>query len=144
MGRTNENGFTLVELLCVMLIIGLLAAIAIPSFFGQRDKALDAEAKAAVRTAQTAIEVYATDQKNGYSDPPSGTIEAELTRIEPTLEEVSGRLDVSGNSRSEYTITVSSEVAGQTFTIRRDPGGSTTIECGSEGKAGCPLDGSWG
>ena len=57
----REAGFTLVELLVVMLILGLLAAIAIPSFFNQRDKAKDADAKAGVRTAQTAMETYATD-----------------------------------------------------------------------------------
>ena len=41
----DESGFTLVELLVVMLILGLLAAIAIPAFFNQRNKAKDADAK---------------------------------------------------------------------------------------------------
>jgi type IV pilus assembly protein PilA len=41
--RGEESGFTLVELLVVMLILGLLAAIAIPAFFNQRDKARDAD-----------------------------------------------------------------------------------------------------
>src|ERR671914_556209 len=62
----SESGFTLVELLVVMLILGLLAAIAIPSFFNQRDKARDADAKEQVRTAQTAIETYATDNDGTY------------------------------------------------------------------------------
>ena len=50
-----------------MLIIGILAAIAIPSFFNQREKAKDADAKSAARTAQTAIETFATDHGGDYT-----------------------------------------------------------------------------
>ena len=50
-----------------MLIIGLLAAIAIPSFFNQRDKANDAGAKEDAHTAQTAMETYATDNGGSYT-----------------------------------------------------------------------------
>jgi type IV pilus assembly protein PilA len=45
----SEDGFTLVELFVVMLIIGLLAAIVIPAFFNQCDKASDTQAISDVR-----------------------------------------------------------------------------------------------
>src|SRR6266540_3616129 len=77
----DESGFTLVELLVVMLILGLLAAIAIPAFFNQRDKAKDADAKAAVRTAQTAMETYSTDHDGNYASASA----TDLQGIEPTL-----------------------------------------------------------
>ncbi len=62
----DESGFTLVELLVVMLILGLLAAIAIPAFFNQQNKAKDADAKSSARTAETSMETYATDNGGNY------------------------------------------------------------------------------
>jgi type II secretory pathway pseudopilin PulG len=48
----------------VILIIGILAAIAIPYFLNQKTKANDASAKELARTAQTTMETIATDKGN--------------------------------------------------------------------------------
>jgi prepilin-type N-terminal cleavage/methylation domain-containing protein len=54
--RTDERGFSLVELLVVILIIGVLAAIAIPLLMNQRNKAFDASLKSDLRSVATAME----------------------------------------------------------------------------------------
>ncbi len=135
MGR--DEGFTLVELLVVMLILGLLAAIAIPSFFNQRDKARDADAKAAVRTAQTSIETYATDNGGNYT----GATAAILEGIEETL--VDSTLNAPVVAADTYTVSVTSDT-GNVFSISRDAAGNTNQTCTTTGEAGCPTSGNWG
>ena len=141
--RSNgEGGFTLVELLVVMLILGLLAAIAIPSFFNQRDKAKDADAKAGVRTAQTAIESYATDNGGSYL----GATAADLEAIESTLTDVDLQ-DPTGLADDAYTVTVIAEDTENEFSITRASGGDVSYTCvvGAPNKqAGCPTGGTWG
>jgi type IV pilus assembly protein PilA len=137
----SESGFTLVELLVVMLILGLLAAIAIPSFFNQRDKARDADAKAAVRTAETAMETYATDHNGKYT----GVVVGDLTDIEPTLTNVGARLTLPvAATDTTYTVQVQSETAAtQLFRIARAADGTSTLTCDVDGTAGCPDTGNW-
>jgi len=137
MGR--EEGFTLVELLVVMLILGLLAAIAIPSFFNQRDKARDSDAKADARTAQTAIETYATDHDGAYNGPPAPD-GAALNQIESTIP-VAGTTVVA-STPTTYTVRTTSET-DTTFDITRTAGGQTDSDCSDHGEGGCPSDGKW-
>ncbi len=136
----SESGFTLVELLVVMLILGLLAAIAIPAFINQRTKAQDAEAKSTAKTAQTALETYATDNNGSYA----AADRTKLKNIEPTLSSATSganaitTLTVASNA---YTLTVTSD-SGNTFSIERAGDGSLAYPC--TGGGGCPGAGGWG
>ncbi|MBW2147133.1 MAG: prepilin-type N-terminal cleavage/methylation domain-containing protein [Deltaproteobacteria bacterium] len=57
----KEKGFTLIELMIVIAIIGILAAIAIPQFAQYRQRAYDADAKSALKNMATAQESYFVD-----------------------------------------------------------------------------------
>lgn len=135
----DESGFTLVELLVVMLILGLLAAIAIPAFFNQRDKARDAQAKTYARTAETAAETIATDN-NGVYNGAGGVTVANLQNVESTLN--GATLSVSGVAADTYTVTATSDT-GNTFSISRAANGTTSLTCTAPGDAGCPTSGNW-
>jgi type IV pilus assembly protein PilA len=139
----DEKGFTLIELLVVILIIGILAAIAIPAFLNQRGKAYDASAKSQVRTAQTAIETYATDNNGDYT----GATAAKLQAIEPTLNDTGSATltTVTPNGTTGYTLVSTANTTGDKFTITSTSGTvNRTCSAGTGGgnPGGC-SGGSW-
>jgi type IV pilus assembly protein PilA len=136
-GTGGEAGFTLVELLVVMLVIGILAAIAIPTFFNQTDKAKDSQAKQAAGTAHTAMEVLARTRGGDYT----GITADDLIAEEEALTNVAiSEPVVTSNS---FTVLVSSST-GNTYSISRAASGALDFDCGVHGQGGCPEDGNWG
>ncbi len=69
MMKRGEKGFTLIELMIVIAIIGILAAVAIPNFLSARGKAQDAAAKGTLEAMKTALEMYMASQ--GYYPQPA-------------------------------------------------------------------------
>jgi type IV pilus assembly protein PilA len=62
MNRTAQTGFTLIELMIVVAIIGILAAVALPAYSKYMDKAKFSEVMLATQAAKTAVEICAQDK----------------------------------------------------------------------------------
>jgi type IV pilus assembly protein PilA len=76
----DEGGFTLIELMVVVLIIAILIAIAIPTFLGARQRAQDKQAQSNIRNALTTEKTYYVDNQ-AYT-----ATAANLSAIETSLD----------------------------------------------------------
>jgi general secretion pathway protein G len=119
-GRKGERGFTLVELMIVMTIIGILAVIAIPSYIRAVQKAKEAVLREDLHTMRTAIDSYTVDKEKapdtlddlvqaGYlktipKDPMTSSTDTWITNQSDTMTDINetqgGMDDVHSGSES--------------------------------------------
>jgi prepilin-type N-terminal cleavage/methylation domain-containing protein len=117
LANRDEKGFTLIELMIVIAIIGILAAIAIPQFSAYRKRAFNASAESDVRNLATAQEAYYVDFSKYTGDTTAlGTFGYMQSN------NVSASMAINGDAQS-YTISAFHTAGGDhTYTLA-GPGG---------------------
>jgi prepilin-type N-terminal cleavage/methylation domain-containing protein len=134
-----DEGFTLVELLVVIVIIGILGSAALAAFLHQRAKGEDASAKVYAATAAKAMAVWHTE--HGSFD---GAGTGGLASIEPALSGTRGLVVTAAGDT--FTVSVDSSAGadgGGTFSIEHRGDGDELRACTHAGKGACAADGTW-
>jgi type IV pilus assembly protein PilA len=119
MHTRNEKGFTLIELMIVIAIIGILAAIAIPQFSAYRTRSYNSAAQSDVRNIATAQEAYYVD-KSSYANDYTDLTGSSYGYMQSGNVTVSVTGDATG-----YTITGKHGSGDKTYSLT-GPGGTIT------------------
>lgn len=134
--KKNQKGFTLIELLVVIAILGLLATLAIVSLRGAQQRARDTKRISDVKSIQTAVELYYSENSTGYPEPGAAT----WAGLNTELADFITGLPTPPDSANEQYIYAVETTNNQNYVIAADPG----LEDGDHQALDQDADGSYG
>jgi type IV pilus assembly protein PilA len=113
--KEGQKGFTLIELMIVIAIIGILAAIAIPQFVSYRHKGYNTKAKSELKNYYTACQAYLADVTAATdcalsTVAPWFTPSSDVTITPAGFPTASGTTAFHSSGTSTYTISTSGDV----------------------------------
>jgi type IV pilus assembly protein PilA len=146
----DEDGFTLIELMVVVLIIAILLAIAIPTFLGAQDRARDRAAQSDLRNAVTAAKTIATDHaglfKRSATEPLNAATllaaEGSLSFNDTAANVDVGVITVTVNEDFTELVLVTESASEEFFAICASSTGAVTYNRGAEAPTTCDAS-SW-